>query len=76
MEKAELDNRFAQHATDSAKTEKMNTVRSVTRAAADAINAVVPEGREKSIAIKALEDAMMWANKGIASQIDPQPEGV
>lgn len=76
MEKADLDNRFSQHAMDSAKTEAANTVRSVTRAAADAINTVVPEGREKSIAIKALEDAMMWANKGIASQIDPEPEGV
>lgn len=75
MEKADLDKRFSQHALDSAQTEKVNTVHSVTRAAADAINAVVPEGREKSLSIKALEDAMMWANKGIASQIEPEQEG-
>lgn len=30
------------------------------------IDAVVPDGREKSLAITKLEEVMMWANAGIA----------
>lgn len=75
MEQADLDNRFAQHASDPTKTALMNTVRNMVKAAADAINTVVPEGREKVLAIAHLEEAMYWANNGIARHVETPPEG-
>jgi len=75
MEKADLDKRFTSHAPDASKAELCSAVRNATRVAADVINTVVPEGREKSLAIKALEDAMFWGNAGIARHVDPEPEG-
>ncbi|MGH3375967.1 MAG: DUF7681 family protein [Actinoallomurus sp.] len=35
---------------------------------ADALNEVLPEGREKSLAITNLEQAMFWANAAVARQ--------
>lgn len=75
MEQADLDNRFAQHVPDANQTALMNTVRNMTKAAADAINTVVPEGREKVLAIAHLEEAMYWSNNGIARHVEAAPEG-
>jgi hypothetical protein len=75
MEQADLDNRFTQHVADPNKTQLMNTVRNVVKAAADAINTVAPEGREKTLSIAHLEEAMYWANAGIARHVESQPEG-
>jgi hypothetical protein len=36
------------------------------RRAADAVLDLVPPGREQSLAFTALEEAMFWANAGIA----------
>jgi hypothetical protein len=74
MEQADLDKRFTYHAPDAAKIELHNTVRNMAKAAADAFNAVVPEGREKALAITKLEEAMMWGNAGIARHVAAAPE--
>lgn len=75
MEQADLDKRFTYHAPDAAKSELHNTVRNMSKAAADAFNAVVPEGREKALAITKLEEAMFWANAGIARHVAVETEG-
>lgn len=36
-------------------------------AAAEQIDAVAPDGRHKSLALTALEEALMWANKAVFS---------
>jgi hypothetical protein len=44
------------------------TIREVLRQAAIGVNAYCPDGREKSLAITKLEEAMFWANAAIARQ--------
>lgn len=75
MEQADLDKRFSYHQPDATETELHNTVRNMAKATADAFNTVVPEGREKALAIKHLEDATFWALAGISRNVQPQPEG-
>jgi hypothetical protein len=41
-------------------------IRDQAKALATKLNEVVPNGREKSLAITHLEDTVMWANAGIA----------
>jgi hypothetical protein len=43
-------------------------VRKVTRECAEAFVDACPEGRELSIALTKIEEAMMWANAAIARQ--------
>jgi hypothetical protein len=38
-----------------------------------AVNAEVPDGRYKSLAITALEESAMWANKGVTRESDGTP---
>lgn len=38
------------------------------------LNAVIPEGREKSLMFTALQEALMWANAGVACA-SPMEEG-
>jgi len=69
MNWAELDNRFRYHPPRSA--ERVNdheTVREAARDLAHILKARVPEGRELHLAITALEEALFWANAGIARQ--------
>lgn len=39
---------------------------------AQSLNDVVPDGREKALAMTKLEEVMMWANAGIARQGDAE----
>ena len=41
-------------------------VRQSARDLANTINELCPEGREKSLAITKIEEAVMWANKSIS----------
>lgn len=47
--------------------------RVVLEAAGD-LAELLPECREKSLAITALEEALMWANKAIALQREPEDD--
>jgi hypothetical protein len=40
---------------------------------ADLIESVIPEGRYRRLAITALEEAAMWANKGVTRDSDGTP---
>lgn len=63
----DISHRFAFHpATTAEKRNDHASVRSACERAAHQVNALCPDGREKSLAITALEEAMMWANAAIA----------
>ena len=69
----DLVNRFAFHAATT--DEKRNAHTSVRMACYSLAQFIVdntPEGREQSLAITHLEDAMMWANAALARAADSQ----
>lgn len=45
--------------------QQITAVREVLKTAHDTILAIMPPSRERSLAITKLEEASMWANKGI-----------
>ena len=66
METQELKNRFKYHEANPTKVQKMENLRKNFLALAELIDAMCPEGREKSLAITNLEQAQFWANASIA----------
>ncbi len=67
MDYVDLENRFAYHKPKNEQTTRNHDlVRNLCQDLAEELNEVVPEGREKSLAITHLEQVMMWANAGIA----------
>lgn len=67
MENADLENRFSFHpANTEEKKQAHETIRNTCLRVAIDLNTIVPEGREKSLAITKLEEVMYWANAGIA----------
>lgn len=73
MDSNELQNRFAYHAPDDEKRRRHELVRDMHYDLAEIVNDLCPEGREKSLAITKLEEAMMWANAAIARNPVPEP---
>lgn len=66
MELQDLDNRFNYHPPTPERAEKHETVRKLLRQVAGYLNENLPEGREKSLVVTHLEEAMFWANAAIA----------
>lgn len=67
MDQNELINRFEFHPADTdSKQLAHERVRAVCRGVALHLNDMLPEGREKSLVMTKLEEAMMWANASIA----------
>jgi hypothetical protein len=67
MDNADLTNRFNFHPATSADAQaRHNEARDVMLDAAKSVNELLPDSREKSLAITALEEAMFWTNAGIA----------
>lgn len=66
MEHGDIDNRFDYHAPDAEKRTRHENVRGQCWSLANYLNTTLPEGREKSLAITKLEEAMFWANAAIA----------
>jgi hypothetical protein len=63
----DLSRRFGYHAPPNQATiDAHQTIRTVLHDAAQTIDQLVPDGREKSLAVTHLEEAMFWANGAIA----------
>lgn len=62
----DLKNRFTYHPPQEGQPETYEAIRSRALQFARFIDRVVPDGREKSLAITQLEDTVFWANAGIA----------
>lgn len=66
MDKLDLENRFTYHKPVGDQPSRYETLRDYGLSYANLINELCPEGREKSLAITKLEEAVMWANAAIA----------
>lgn len=67
MDTKDLDNRFTYHPIkDKEQEDKYVEVRRLCMELAHALNALCPDGREKSLAITNLEQTQFWANASIA----------
>lgn len=67
MTTEEINKRFNYHAPkDGTVVGYHEAIRSTCANAAHWIDQLVPDGREKALALTKIEEAMMWANAGIA----------
>lgn len=66
MSPIDLENRFRYHAPDDSKRRRHEFVRGRFRDLAEIVNGSIPESDEKECSIRALEEALMWANAAIA----------
>jgi hypothetical protein len=65
----DIENRFAFHsAPDEARANDHTSARQILHSAADLLNDLIPDGREKALVMTKLEEAMFWANAGLARQ--------
>ena len=62
----DLQNRFTYHAPKENQPVKYEAIRKNALEFAELIDSLCPDSREKSLAITALEEAVMWANSSIA----------
>jgi hypothetical protein len=62
----DLNNRFTYHPPKEEQIGQFESIRRTGGGFAQLINELVPDSREKSLAITAIEEAVMWANAGIA----------
>ncbi|MFM9430062.1 hypothetical protein [Arthrobacter sp. MP_2.3] len=62
----DIEKRFTFHAADESKTASHQLVRDQVKGLAHYWDGNLPAGREKSLAITKLEEAMFWANASIA----------
>lgn len=61
----ELENKFKYHAPKPGQPEKYEAIREKAKELAYLIGELVPDSREKSLAMTKLEECSMWANAGI-----------
>lgn len=66
MELADLKNRFTYHPPKEGQPATYERIRAAGLRLALLVNSEAPEGREKSLAITKIEEAVMWANAAIA----------
>lgn len=68
MDQNDLNNRFSFHpaTAENNKGPLHDTVRMKCLELASSLNALIPEGREKSLVITHIEEAMFWANAAVA----------
>lgn len=57
---------FAHHTVDDSEAKQMAELRARFADVANGLVEVVPDGREQQIALTKLEEALFWANAGIA----------
>jgi hypothetical protein len=66
----EIDRRFTYHPPTLDRDALHKDLRRAFRDLAHTCNAVLPDGREKSLALTQLQDGMMWANAALACAPD------
>jgi hypothetical protein len=66
VEVNDIRHRFTYHAPDPAKAAKHQSIRQACMNLAHNLNDLLPDGREKSLAITHLEEVCMWANASLA----------
>lgn len=66
MDPQELATRFDFHPATEHTGPLHEQIRAAGRAMAEVVVALTPESREQSLAVTAIEEAMMWANAAIA----------
>lgn len=65
----DLENRFTYHPpVDEKRAYQHQLVREMCRETAEFFTETLPEGREQSLAVTKLEEAMFWANAALARQ--------
>lgn len=63
-----IENDFTYHAPIGDQATRYTRIRGEAKSFALTIASLCPEGREKSLALTNLEQAVMWANAGIARE--------
>jgi hypothetical protein len=66
IEQSDIDNRFTYHPPSEERAIKHVQIREHGKALVELVNEAVPDSREKSLAITKIEEAIMWANAGLA----------
>lgn len=67
IEQNDIENRFTYHPPRSEDVAtKYVMIREAGKSFAELINEMAPDGREKSLAVTKIEEAVMWANAAIA----------
>ena len=61
-----IEKAFTYHPPKDGQPEKYTAIRAQANSFAYLIDGVVPDSREKSLAMTKLEECVMWANAGIA----------
>ncbi len=72
--RADIDQRFNYHLSGEDRVVTLDYVRGQCAHIAHCLDEVLPPGREKSLALTKLEEALMWSNASIAKTA-PQPVG-
>lgn len=62
----QIENAFTYHAPKEGQPELYTMLREAFKDVANLVDAHVPDSREKSLALTKLEEAVMWANAGVA----------
>lgn len=66
MDRDDLAKRFTYHKPKDGQPERYEQIRASALAFAELVDGFAPDSREKSLAITALEESVMWANAAIA----------
>lgn len=70
----DIENRFTYHAPLKGQPEKYTLLRDLAKTLAGHLVALCPPSRELSLALTKLEEAIFWANAGIARHETIEPE--
>lgn len=69
MDETELENRFTPKPFGGNVLALYERIRDEFLMLAHTVNNSMPDGREKSLALTALEEASVWSNKGLAARV-------